>query len=74
LAKDIRGHLETSTGVRVSDLHLWRLGPGHRGLIVSLISPSDTNSEAIKASLRQHYPELSHVTVEVAVCADCGTP
>jgi len=74
LAKDIRGHLETGTGVRVSDLHLWRLGPGHRGLIVSLVSPTETNSEAIKASLRQHYPELSHVTVEVAVCADCGTP
>jgi cation diffusion facilitator family transporter len=72
LATDIRRHLETGTGVRVSDLHLWRLGPGHRGLIVSLISPSETSAEAVKASLRQHYPDLSHVTVEVAVCADCG--
>jgi cation diffusion facilitator family transporter len=74
LAKNIREHLEAETGVRVSDLHLWRLGPGHRGLIVSLVSPSETNAEAIKASLRQHYPDLSHVTVEVAVCADCGLP
>lgn len=74
LASDIRRHLEVGTGARVSDLHLWRLGPGHRGLIVSLVSPSETNAEAIKASLRQHYPGLSHVTVEVAVCADCRTP
>ncbi|HTP77810.1 MAG TPA: CDF family Co(II)/Ni(II) efflux transporter DmeF [Rhizomicrobium sp.] len=74
LADNIRTHLESGTGVRVSDLHLWRLGPGHRGLIVSLISPSDTSAESIKANLRQHYPDLSHVTVEVAVCADCGTP
>lgn len=74
LAKDIRRHLESGTGARVSDLHLWRLGPGHRGLIVSLVSPSETNAEAIKASLRQHHPGLSHVTIEVTVCADCGAP
>lgn len=74
LARNIREHLEAEVGVRVSDLHLWRLGPGHRGLIVSLVSPSETSAEAVKASLRQHYPDLSHVTVEVAVCADCGLP
>ncbi len=56
---------------RVADLHLWRLGPGHRGLIVSLVSPDPTTAEQIKASLRQRYPDLSHVTVEVAICADC---
>ena len=74
LAAEIRGHLEQSEGTRVCDLHLWRLGPGHRGLIVSLISPAQTDAEALKAGLRQHFPDLSHVTVEVAVCADCGTP
>jgi cation diffusion facilitator family transporter len=74
LAGKIRVHLEGHLGARVCDLHLWRLGPGHRGLIVSLISPENTDAEAIKSDLRQHYPDLSHVTVEVAVCADCGTP
>jgi cation diffusion facilitator family transporter len=74
LARDIRDHLETIAGVRVCDLHLWRLGPGHRGLIVSLISPAETSAEAIKDGLRRHHPGLSHVTVEVAVCADCGAP
>lgn len=73
MAKDIRRHLETVAGLRVCDLHLWRLGPGHRGLIVSLVSPAETSAEAVKADLRQHYPDLSHVTVEVAVCADCGS-
>ena len=74
MARNIRSHLETSSGVRVCDLHLWRLGPGHRGLIVSIVSPAQTSAEAVKADLRLHYPDLSHVTVEVAVCADCGTP
>jgi len=74
MARDIRAHIESESGMRVNDLHLWRLGPGHRGLIVSLVSPSQTSAEEIKADLRRHYPDLSHVTVEVAVCADCGAP
>jgi cation diffusion facilitator family transporter len=68
----IRETIENEMGARVADLHLWRLGPGHEGLIVSLVSPDKTSAEEIKAALRRHYPDLSHVTVEVAVCADCA--
>ncbi len=74
LAARIRAHIEGVAGTRVNDLHLWRLGPGHRGLIVSLVSPLTTDAEAVKDGLRRHFPDLSHVTVEVAVCADCGAP
>jgi len=68
----IRATLEKEVGGRVADLHLWRLGPGHEGLIVSLVSPDAVNAEEVKAALRRRYPDLSHVTVEVAVCADCA--
>ena len=68
----IKQMIETEMGARVADLHLWRLGPGHEGLIVSLVSPDATSAEQIKAALRKHYPDLSHVTVEVAVCKDCA--
>ena len=68
----IKVMIEEEMGARVADLHLWRLGPGHEGLIVSLVSPDVTSAEQIKAALRQRYPDLSHVTVEVAVCADCA--
>jgi cation diffusion facilitator family transporter len=71
LSGEIRRLIEGELGARVSDLHLWRLGPGHRGLIVSLVAPGPTSAEAIKAALRRRHPNLSHVTVEVAVCADC---
>ncbi|HEX3755107.1 MAG TPA: CDF family Co(II)/Ni(II) efflux transporter DmeF [Rhizomicrobium sp.] len=71
LSGNIRRTIETEMGARISDLHLWRLGPGHSGLILSLVSPDETSAETIKTVLRQHYPGLSHVTVEVAVCADC---
>jgi cation diffusion facilitator family transporter len=68
----IKAMIENEIGARVADLHLWRLGPGHEGLIVSLVSPDATNAETIKSALRKRYPDLSHVTVEVAVCADCA--
>jgi len=71
MSRGIRRTLEGELGARVADLHLWRLGPGHHGLIVSLVSPGATSAETIKAALRRRHPDLSHVTVEVAVCADC---
>lgn len=71
LAGDIRQTLEKDMGARISDLHLWRLGPGHHGLIVSMVTKDITSAELVKAHLRRRYPGLSHVTVEVANCADC---
>jgi cation diffusion facilitator family transporter len=71
MSDEIRGFLESELKARIPDLHLWRLGPGHRGLIVSLITPDTISAESVKATLRRRYPDLSHVTVEVAVCADC---
>lgn len=72
LALAIRSMIESELGARVADLHLWRLGPGHRGLIVSLVSPNQTTAERIRSELRARYSSLSHVTVEIAVCADCA--
>lgn len=72
LSREIRRMIEEDLGARVADLHLWRLGPGHRGLIVSLVSPDATTPEQVKQALRLNHPDLSHVTVEVAVCADCA--
>jgi cation diffusion facilitator family transporter len=72
LSHNIRRIIQEDLGARVADLHLWRLGPGHQGLIVSLVSPDETSSEEVKAALRKHHPDLSHVTVEIVICADCA--
>lgn len=72
LADGIRRLIEGEMGARIVDLHLWRLGPGHKGLIVSLVSPGTTTAEEVKRALAARFPALSHVTVEVAVCADCA--
>jgi cation diffusion facilitator family transporter len=52
---------------RVSDLHLWRLGPGHLGAIVSLVTDHPKAPSTYKKRL-SGLPGLSHVTIEVEPC------
>jgi Co/Zn/Cd efflux system component len=47
LASQIRTKLEVG-GDRRSDLHLWRLGPGHAGVIASVVSVSPQEPEGYK--------------------------
>ena len=62
----IRDRLETR-GDRVSDLHLWQVGPGHRAAVISLVSDHPLPPATYKRRLRG-LRGLSHVTVEVEVC------
>ncbi|WP_086467034.1 CDF family Co(II)/Ni(II) efflux transporter DmeF [Oceanibaculum nanhaiense] len=66
LSEQIRHTLEHD-GDRVSDLHLWRIGPGHMAVIVSVISDRPQEPGHYKARLRE-LPQLSHVTVEIHRC------
>jgi cation diffusion facilitator family transporter len=66
LASAIRDRLEVE-GDRVSDLHLWRVGPGHNAAVVALVSDHPLPAGAYKARLAA-LPGLSHVTVEVEPC------
>lgn len=50
-------------GARLVDLHVWQLGPGHRGLIVALRG-GVADAGAIRRELAD-LPRVSHVTVEM---------
>ncbi len=63
----IRDRLETA-GDRVTDLHLWQVGPGHCAAVISLVSNHPLPPATYKDRLRG-LRDLSHVTVEVDVCA-----
>ena len=63
LTQKLRAALEAD-GASVLDLHLWRLGPGHLGAIVS-IAAQDGRTEAFYRARLAQFPLLSHVTVEV---------
>jgi cation diffusion facilitator family transporter len=62
----IRVRLETR-GDRVTDMHLWQLGPGHRAAVISLVSDNPLPPSDYKSRLAG-LAGLSHVTIEVDTC------
>ncbi len=63
MADNLRHTIE-GEGDRIADLHLWRLGPGHLGAIVSVVTPS-ARSEADYRVRLARFRSLSHLTIEV---------
>jgi cation diffusion facilitator family transporter len=63
MTKRLREAVEED-GDELADLHLWRLGPGHLGAIVSVKTDQGRNSDHYHAKLAR-FGGLSHVTVEV---------
>jgi Co/Zn/Cd efflux system component len=59
----VRAQIE-SDGDQLTDLHIWRLGPGHLGAIVSVATAKQRGPDYYRRALKQ-FPDLSHVTVEV---------
>jgi cation diffusion facilitator family transporter len=66
----IRERLEVD-GDRVSDLHLWQIGPGHRAAIVTIVSDRPQAPAAYKERL-SGIAGLSHITIEVEPCRSEG--
>src|SRR6476659_8834783 len=63
MAEKVRRAIE-SDGDHVTDLHLWRLGPGHLGAIVSVATSGPREPAHYRKRLAT-FADLSHVTVEV---------
>ena len=63
LPDEITAALATATD-EVTDLHVWQLGPGHHGAIVSIRSPDPQEPAAYRARL-SHIHDLSHLTIEI---------
>jgi cation diffusion facilitator family transporter len=63
LTEQLRREIETD-GDRLTDLHVWRLGPGHLAAVLSVATGHDRRPEDYHKRLR-HFSMLSHVTVEV---------
>jgi cation diffusion facilitator family transporter len=63
MADNLRQAIE-GEGDRLADLHLWRLGPGHLGAIVSIVTPTARSEADYRAKLAR-FRSLSHLTIEV---------
>ncbi len=59
----------TEAGDRLVDLHVWRLGPGHFGAVLSVYSSNVLHNSAFYHALLQPQAGLSHLTVEVHTVA-----
>jgi cation diffusion facilitator family transporter len=57
-------HVIEDGGDQLADLHLWRLGPGHLGAIVSVVTHQARNATYYRTRLAG-FPSLSHLTIEV---------
>ena len=63
MADNLRQTIE-GNGDRISDLHLWRLGPGHLGAIVCVATQQARDADYYRAKLAR-FRSLSHLTIEV---------
>ncbi|HEX4555673.1 MAG TPA: CDF family Co(II)/Ni(II) efflux transporter DmeF [Xanthobacteraceae bacterium] len=63
MAENIRMAIERDGDI-LCDLHLWRLGPGHVGAIVSITTAAPRPPAFYRERLAS-FPALSHVTIEV---------
>jgi cation diffusion facilitator family transporter len=67
MTDNIRNAIE-GEGDQLADLHLWRLGPGHLGAIVSVVSATPRPESYYRAKLGR-FQSLSHLTIEVKQAA-----
>ena len=63
LPEEIREAIETDED-RISDLHVWQVGPGHHAAIVSVVTDQPKPVDFYRQKLA-HIHDLSHLTVEV---------
>lgn len=70
----IKEKIENDADNRISDLHIWRVGPGHFAIIISLVSHNPKAPEYYKELLKEFRVggtnKLSHITVEVNRCVE----
>ncbi len=63
LEEEVRRALESIDDVRVVDLHVWSLGGGATGCIVTIVSAEPRHSDSYRARLAGF--NLAHLTIEV---------
>lgn len=64
---EIRHRIEERIDNRISDIHVWRLGPTQYGAIISIVTHFPQNVSYYKDLLRD-CKDLTHLTVEINAC------
>ena len=64
----IKAAIEADSDNRISDIHVWQVGPNHSAAIISLVTHDPKPPEHYKKLLK-NIDGLSHISVEVNPCA-----
>lgn len=67
LEHDVRQSIENDDA-RISDLHLWAIGPNIHAAIVSIVSHAPESPAFYKQRIQAQCPTLVHITVEPQRC------
>lgn len=63
----VKARVESDSDNRISDLHLWKVGPDDYAVIISLVTHFPKPTEHYKELLKDIHG-LSHITIEVNQC------
>ncbi|MDU8360020.1 CDF family Co(II)/Ni(II) efflux transporter DmeF [Pseudomonas syringae group sp. J309-1] len=64
VAQEIRDIIEQSGDTKITDLHVWQVGPEARAAIVSVVGNASVTADMIRARLAPVH-EVTHLTVEL---------
>jgi cation diffusion facilitator family transporter len=67
--KLIQKKIESDSDNRVSDIHIWKVGPVDYAAVISLVTHYPKPTDHYKNLLKE-FKELSHLTIEVNSCTD----
>jgi Co/Zn/Cd efflux system component len=65
----IKKILETDSDNRVSDVHIWKVGPDHYAAIISIVTHYPKPPEHYKFLLKD-LKQLDHITIEINPCLE----
>ncbi|MDO9263354.1 MAG: CDF family Co(II)/Ni(II) efflux transporter DmeF [Desulfosalsimonadaceae bacterium] len=65
--KAVREKIESDSDNRISDMHVWKVGPADYAAMISVVTHFPKNPEYYK-NLLSEFTEITHVTVEVNQC------
>ena len=66
--KDIRTAIEADRDNRVSDIHVWPVGPADYAAIIAIVTHDPQPPDHYRGLLRE-FRQLSHVSIEIQPCA-----
>ena len=65
----IKKRIETDSDNRVSDVHIWKVGPDHYAAVISIVTYYPKPPEHYKLLLKD-VKELYHITMEINPCLE----